>query len=358
MYGYNQYVPLNVEEILKRASEESIFKIVIQEDIVDINEDPGARYLAPYRDDTNPDCYFKKTNGVLRFIDFAKNIGRPGINCFEFIQKCYECSFTEALKIININLELGLGDNLGKAKKIIHEHGCVEEKNVNKVFKERVITFLPRQFNYKDKQFWSNYEISRENLMEDGVVPVDLYKSISRKGFPFSIRPIDICYAYTKFYDIEGNLLENKVKIYRPHASKDAKWFTNCNQNNIGSIETLDFNKERLVITKSYKDCRVLRNQGINSIWFQSESMIPNKEILLNICNQFSDIVIWFDNDNTGITNSRIICNYINLITNSSKCRFIILPPRLLKQGIKDPSDYLKNKGKEFLLNFLKRHNI
>ena len=27
MYGYNEYIPLSIEEILKRTSEEEIFKI-------------------------------------------------------------------------------------------------------------------------------------------------------------------------------------------------------------------------------------------------------------------------------------------------------------------------------------------
>ena len=55
MYGYREYVPLNTEEILKRVSQEDIFKIVIKENII---LDKGALYKAPYRIDNNGDCYF------------------------------------------------------------------------------------------------------------------------------------------------------------------------------------------------------------------------------------------------------------------------------------------------------------
>ena len=70
---------------------------------------------------------------------------------------------------------------------------------IKKIKRERTITYVPRQFNGKDKKFWSQYEISSKELIEDKVIPIDLYKSTSRKGKPFVIRPFDIMYAYTDF---------------------------------------------------------------------------------------------------------------------------------------------------------------
>lgn len=348
MYGYNEYIPLNVNEILKRVSEEEIFGIAIQEDIV---LDKGAKYLAPYRTDEIPECYFEKHNGVLRFVDFANGTGSPSLNCFQFIQKLHNVDFKKALEVINESLSLGLGDNLGKAKKISYEHNHVEEKNVKKVFKERVITILPRQYNYKDKQFWSKYEISSENLIEDNVIAVELYKSISKTGQHFSVRPTDICYAYTEFES-------GKSKIYRPYASKDAKWFTNCNQNNIGSVSHLPDRGKTLIISKSYKDSRVIRNQDIPSIWFQNEGQIPSRSVIKPILDRFESVVVWFDNDNTGITNSRVVVSYLNEVSGRDIARSIMLPPRLLPLGIKDPSDCIAIDGKGSLLKFLKNKKL
>ena len=40
-------------------------------------------------------------------------------------------------------------------------------------------------------------------------------------------------------------------------------------------------------ITKSYKDCRVLRNLGLNSIWLQNEVAIPSRNIFEDLCKRF-----------------------------------------------------------------------
>ncbi len=351
MYGYDKYAPLEDTEILKRATEEEIFGIVIQDEIV---EGRGFKYKAPYRTDNVGDCYFERYDGVLRFIDFASPYMFKSMDCFEFIKRTYNVGYFEALKIINEELGLGLGDNLGKVKNVIHECGNVEEKNVKKVIKERVITILPRQFNYKDKQFWSKYEITKQNLIDDGVIPIELYQSVSRKGKYFSIRPFDICYAYTEFEN-------NKKKIYRPNAAnKEAKWFTNCSQNDIGGIKHLPVKGDKLVITKSYKDYRVLKNMGIkNVIWFQNEGMIPSKKILKDLLKRFKEIIIWFDNDNAGISNGRIVVGYLKSLSNNNIVRSVILPPKLLQQfGIKDPSDYISDKGRDALLEFIIKHNL
>jgi hypothetical protein len=352
MYGYNQYVPLRLEEILSRCTERDIFQIVIQEDIV-LNK--GALYRAPYRNDENANCYFENYEGKLRFVDFART-GKPALTCFDMIKECFNCSFRESFSVINEKLSLGLGDNNGKAKEIIREHGVVEEKNVKKVFKKNIITYLPRQFNNKDKNFWSKYGITKKNLQDDKIIPIEIYRATSRTGKPFSVRPIDICYAYTEFQD-------NKVKLYRPHASKDAKWITSCNQNDVGSIIHLPVRVETLLISKAYKDCRVIRNQNIFSIWFQNEGQIPTKEVLIEILSKVDkEVIIWFDNDSTGLSTATFLVEHIKSVIEtlelSISVRKIFLPPRLLQENIKDASDLYDKKGEEALKEFLRDNNI
>lgn len=86
--------------------------------------------------------------------------------------------------VYNILLSIlisGKGNSPKRNKTIQKKNEVVE---VNKIKRERTITYLPRQFNDKDKKFWSQYEISSEELIEDKVIPIDLYKSTSRKGVP------------------------------------------------------------------------------------------------------------------------------------------------------------------------------
>ncbi len=356
MYGYNNYAPLDIEEILKRATEEEVFNIVIQEAII---RDKGAMYIAPYRNDNNPNCYFEEYNGKLTFVDFASSYTHKSMDCINFISACFNVSYAGALEVINEKLSLGLGDSLGKIKKTTYEHGYVEEKSSKDVFEKRTITYLPRNFSHKDKQFWIKYKITREQLIEDGVIPVDIYRFKAKSRKTITVRPLDICYAYTKFVDINGNPLEGKVKIYRPYAHKEAKWTTNCSQNDIGGLENLPLKGKLLLVAKSYKDYRVLKNMGTKVVvWFQNEGMMPKDKILLELTKRFDLICVWFDNDSTGITNSKVVSNYINKISESEKATPLFLPPILLTHKIKDPSDYLKVKGEDALLKFMVAHNL
>lgn len=347
MYGYSEYTPLTKEEVLRRVSEKDIFQALF--DNVDIVLDRERLYKAPYRNDIHADCWFEEHEGVLCFIDFAST-GKKSKTCFDVIMIMYGLSFAQSIQWCNEKFNLGLGNSSTKVKKIVVENDYIEEEKIIKSFKKRTITLLPRKFNYKDKQFWGKYEISSDNLKEDSVVAVEMYRAYSKKGKPFSVRPLDVCYAYTEFPD-------QRVKIYYPSGNKFNKWITNCNQDDVGSIKHLPKKGELLIISKSYKDCRVLRNLGLNSIWFQNEGMFPNMRIIKDLTKRFKHIVVWFDNDNAGITNSRIAVNYINSIS-PNKARSIMLPPKLLLENIKDPSDFFFHKGKIELTSFLKEKSI
>jgi hypothetical protein len=347
MYGYKEFIPLTAEEILKRVSEKDVFGIIIKKPI--IIDKTGATYVAPYRNDNNPDCYFDEYQGRIYFVDFADIDKRPK-NCMKFLMRSLSLDYKNILEYINEYFNLGLGNSTKVAKKIIVENSYNVE-DFSKVFKKkRTITYIPRQFNGKDNAFWRKYEISKQNLIDDGVIPIDLYKSTNRKGEPFTVRPLDIMYAYTDFN-------EGKIKIYAPRGNKLEKWFTNCNQDDIGSMKHLPDKGELLIISKSYKDCRVIRNQWLNSVWFQNEGMLPNLTIIKNLCKRFKTIVVWFDNDQAGLANGKVVVDYINSIV-PKKAKLIFLPPKLLQEKVKDPSDFIAVKGKQELIKFLQEKKL
>lgn len=345
MYGYKEYTPLTTDEILKRVTEEEIFSIVIKEEI---QLEKDSYYVAPYRNDNLPGCYFHRYNEILYFVDFADSENRQK-NCFSFISRCFNLDYNDTLEYVNNYFKLGLGSSENNVKSTLNIVKTIQKSELKPKI-NKFIQYLARPFNIKDKLFWSKYEISREQLIEDKVVPISLYRTVSNKGKIFSINPPDIMYAYTDFPD-------NKVKIYRPKGNKKEKWITNCNQNDVGSINNLPETGELLIISKSYKDCRVLRNQKLNCVWFQNEGMLPSQDILTMLCERFKQIIVWFDNDQAGITNGRIVTNYINSIV-PNKARLIFLPPILLQEKIKDPSDLISKKGKDELLLFLKEKKI
>lgn len=339
LYGYyevQQEEFITLEILLERISEEEIFSLFIEEPI-----DLDSRYKAPYREDKNGDCYFEYYNGFLMFVDFAYT--PHTMNCIGFIMQCLQCTYGEALDYVYKNL------NVEDKKPVVKQ----ERSEITYKAKIRnTIRYVSRDWNYSDYLYWfKNYNITRIQLNQDKVIPIIAYSSISKKtGEPYILYTNDLTYIYTDFED-------NKAKIYRPY-NKEYKWFTNCNQNDIGSINFLPSNGDLLIITKSYKDCRVIRNLGLNSIWLQNEGMLPSLELLENLCNRFKEIIVWFDNDSTGMAASKRLVDTLNSIV-KNKSRNIFLPPRiLLEDQIKDPSDLLQKKGIETLAQFIKSKNI
>ena len=323
------YPPLSLKEILNTIREEDIFNIVIKEEINLID-----KYIAPYREDNNPGCYFEEYNGRLYFIDWAdfQNVHK---DCFNFIGRCYNLDFLGTLKFITNYFKL---NRVGDLKRDIIK--TTKKSTVS----NKDILIAKRDFNSRDKSFWLPYGITRKQLEEDKVFPITAYSSVSKKGNEFVINCPDIAYAYT---DFKGN----RIKIYRP-TNSEYKWYTNCTQNDVGNYFNLPDKGDLLIITKSYKDYRVLRNLGLTAVWLQNEGQIPNQLILKDLINRFKEIIVWFDNDPTGLGSSQMINSLLNSIV-PNKSKTITLPPILLKQHIKDPSDFIKAFGRKQLEKFI-----
>ena len=344
MYGYYNNVNLEITEILEKVTEIEIFSIVIKEKINDI----GAKYLAPYRLDKTPSCYFKYYNNKLYFYDYTLMF-HNNIDCVGIIQKTFNLSYVDALKyIVNyFNLETTQIVTNNVAIKSVDKLNHVFIPYVFNKVSKRIITetqrtpilYIEKEFNNNDKNFWNKYEITKQNLINDKVYSISHYQLLTRSNEYVTIYSNNFMYCYSDFIN-EG------VKIYRPY-EKNNKWVTNCTKNDVGGINNLPYNGELLIITKSYKDYRVITNQGYNTIWFQNEGMIPNETIIRDLVNRFQNIIIWFDNDNAGITNGKVICEYIKSFqSNKNNIKLVHLPIELLEIKIKDASDFICKYGK------------
>ncbi len=317
MYGY-QELPnsINISDI----SEKEVFKLVFGE-YPELNK----YYVSPLREDTNPGCFFDYYNEKLYFFDYGTV--KVMYDCFDVLQLYHKLSFKEAVEYAYYNI------------KITKKHISVENKKTQTT-KKTVILIKPRNFNRKDLIYWNQYGITENQLTKDKVIPVELIKIIKKDGTNRIITPYKPSYAYTEF--------SPNVKIYSPFNFKQDKWISNCKKNDIGNISNLFLSKSnKLVITKSYKDCRVLRNYGVTSVWFQSEGVIPDNNILKTLLNSFDESVILYDNDNAGIlTSDKLIETFTNL---NYKSKNIFIP----NNWSKDISDlYKKDKSKvEYFIN-------
>lgn len=345
MYGYSNYVPLNKQEVLKRAGQDEIFEIALG------YKPKEYQYVtSPFReDDTHPGAYFEFYQGKLHFIDWADPM-RSHYDCFNAIEKvCKTKNFHQTLTLINKRLKLGLGTSYHSLKGESHKApDSVKKERPPKT--PRDIEFKTRMFNsVKDGNFWGKYNISRENLLEDNVFPIIWFKVYSKKlNKKVVIRPSTPAYAIN---------VNGRIKIYTPDAKGIGKWVTNCTENDIGSADALPDFGDKLVITKSYKDCRVLRNLGICSVWIQNEGMIPSADVLLPLISRFNEVFVLFDNDSTGLLAGDKIVSFINGYF-KDKSRKVYLPIELLRDNIKDPSDLVDKKDEEDLVEFLMKNEI
>lgn len=339
---YSDFTPLNKFEIFKRITQEEIYQLVT-------NYLPQAnKYVkSPLREDKLAGAYYEWVKGILYFKDFA-DPNRHIRDCFQVLMEIYNLNYNDCLKLIDEHFQLGIQE--GNPSPILYEFVDYSSKKNSGIYKSTSnlenndILTKTRKFSNYDKYYWfNNFGIEKKHLIEDDIFPLIWYKFYSRKKKQWLvIRPMDICYALEEFEGIYK-------KIYRP-LSNIAKWLTNCNENHIGNYFNLPLYGQKLIITKSYKDSRVIRNQGIrNVIWFQSETMFPQIDILTELCKRFNEIIIWYDNDDTGYLGSEKLMNIINSIFPDKAKRVFIEDKK-----IKDPSTLYQGKGVKELESFLK----
>lgn len=314
--------------VLERFSQEEIFGWCFK-DIISTDR----KYCSPLRDDRHPACYFKYSpNGVLWFCDWGSI--NSHYNCFQFYSLYFNIDYQFVYEHIWNNV-----DDCSMYSMLSIPNNAIKKKVHNG---KTIIEVLEKEWDENEIRFWQQYGITIEQLEQDCVKPLKAVM-ISNGEESYSFRVNKMAFEY--------QFQENRKKIYQPYNSK-GKWYTNCNANDVGNINNLHKNGYNLIITKSYKDCRVLRNLGWNTIWFQNEGMCPSANILEPLLNRFEKIHIFYDNDKAGIAAAEKIRNV--LLKYNNDVRTFHLPEKLFDKGVKDPSDFVKLFSYKQLNEFIK----
>ena len=324
MYTYGEIAPKTFSQVLDLYSQEDIFRIVFEE-----YPDYNKNYLSPFRADRNPNCFFDWYKGKLYFRDYA-DVQR---DCFMAVKDAFNLkSYAEVIRTIYE----------------YYQQNKPFDKVQFKEYREKCNDFHDiitqgRRFELRDNLFWKQYYITEQQLIDDSVYPISKYRFYAQKRKDWiTIVPYDIAYSISGF--------ERCKKIYRPKMKGKAKWLTNCSNNEIGNIQNVSRKEGYLIITKSYKDHRVIRNDGFsNTIWFQSESQFPNEELLFNTIGGYHKIIIFYDNDAAGIEGSAKLAMQIKGIYSSAKVVEVKSPFRFFK----DPASIVSNKSREELHTLL-----
>lgn len=339
MYGYEETIDVQPEHILQKISQLDIMSLCLGE-----KADLLGRYTSPCREDNSPGCRLEeRPDGSILFLDFGAGSGKTHRNCFRLVMDTYNVHYREALKLICNHFGLITDANSYepiKAKPKVNNSSIDTPYNT-------IIDFIPREINKKDKLFWSQFLIYPQHLIEDNTQMVGEITIDSSKGRR-SFKPFNQCYALD---------LKHHVKLYMPYNNPKYKWITNADENDIGNIWNLPSTGKEVIIQKSYKDHRVLRNVdfGLNVCWTQNEGCIPHPMILKDLTERFEVMTIFYDNDEAGRLAALKLRNVILGINPSAKVRFVYLPRRW---NHKDPGEFVKKEGKSDLQQVLQHIGI
>lgn len=305
------YVRLNKESILERITETDIFNKYFGEFKL------YTSYCNPLRKDDNPSSKFFVTDeGNILYHDFSTG---STCDCFGFIMKKYKISYWESLKKIKEDFNLDLSNQYVPAT-------IKKEVTLLKKKESPLIQVVERNWEQYDIDYWIQYGITTDILNKFNVIPVvRVYlnkKNIMRNT---SKNPI---YAFR---------IKDKLKIYRPLADKKNKWLGNIPQKYYHNLDNLDFVGDVCFITSSLKDLMCLYSLGYNNVISpQSESVTYPKHLIDTLKFSFNRVVIFYDNDTTGIECAKKMSEKYNL-------EFIYTP----EDTKKDISDYYKEYGKK-----------
>lgn len=308
-----QDAPITLDYILSKVTEYDIYARYIGQFKI------GFIYNSPFREDKNPSfgIFRSRKSGKLLFKDHGNG----------------ECG--DVIKFVE--LYTGLTNYNDILNRIVTDMSITNNTKLKSTkqyeSKDTVIGVVRQDWTDVDKQYWSQFGITKETLTKFNVFSIKYYLCDGIvKGIYKNENPM---YAY-KVYD--------HFKIYRPLADKYTKWRNNLTPYDIQGYEQLPKKGDLLIITKSLKDVMCLYEMGYTAISPSSESTFISDKALNQLKRRFKCILICFDRDVSGIKNMR----KISLKTGLNG--FLVHK----KWKAKDISDAVKLNGFEIIKNWLK----
>lgn len=285
--------------------------------------------------DKNPSCRIFYSGESLLYKDF----GNEGVvyNIIQYIQEKYKCTYQEALNIIIADFKIR--DITIPINRTLNKPLTVDESLL--FAPKSKIEIKTKPFNLIDYNYWIQYHITLELLHTYNVFACEkVYLHKADKTVIFNYSNTNPIYAYR--FCLDG---QYTYKIYFPLADKKFKWLFSGKHYDIEGYDQLDWLGDKIILTKSLKDCMVYRLCGYNAISLQGETNKLYENTVKKILSRFNEIIVNYDNDTEGIKGSKRLNQQYGF-----KYYFI--------DEYKDISDYCKAYGiiktKELIQNKLK----
>lgn len=333
-----------IEQLRREIGEEQIFTRYFGE------WDFGSGYNSVFRDDNRASTgFYENKKGHIIYNDLASG---DKYDFARFVMKAFKLNYYKAIN--KIAADFGL--KKGSVDKDIDKAVSTVQRLKKPLRKAIIINSIRYKREHID--YWAKYDISVAELKENGIYAVD---SFTINNFDeddklvksFTSTPNnELKFAYT--FSRDG---ETYIKIYTPY-SKDGKWCGNVPLNLAFGLDTLRHESDTLIITKSVKDCLVLRKFFPDVIGLQNESSSSiSEELLASLQEEYDNIIIWFDFDRAGIKaynfykrkygfkGAWTVCNGSNVWQNLMHVK---------RYKIKDPSDFVDRYGINIFGQYLK----
>lgn len=317
---------LSTKEVFKRISDSDIYQYYLGRIV------PGRCIKSPFHVDEYPSFYISNKNGNYKHCDLAdsKYFG----DCFDLVQQLFGLnSLMEALEKVDLDFGLGIGNVPKKDYKRVVQ-------NFSKLPPKPPVILEPifRSFTLRELEWWNRLLQSKDDLVKENIYAIEtLYKN----GRLVEIKKHEMAFAY-HFPEI------NKWKIYFPERSKqEGKWLSNMPTSIVEGKEQLIGGKKG-IIQKSRKDRMVCQKLFPYVCSVQNETRSAFVDEFRDFLDfNLEEVFIFFDSDEAGKKNSR-------LITETFNYKHLNTPDHLLQHGIKDISGWVYHSGYEQAEKFLK----
>lgn len=352
---------LTVENVLSRVNELEIFRHFIGKEFI-----VGKTLLSPLRQESRPSFGVYPTPHAKYKFHFKDYNGAFG-NVFTLVCELHkrEFSLLFALYVINKEMNLNLNDLIivqtlkregnnvissdSTSAKIVKYSEYISFASIKAEVEFRIKTREPQKY---DEIFWWDGKISYKTLLFYNVhfTQEVWYRKNQELWMKIWVNsPSNQIYSYY-FPD------SFHFKHYRPLEKENIygdkwKWLSNCNVNDVQGYSQLPKRGNVLIITKSLKDVMTLYELGFNAISFNAEGVNIPLEIFHQLQERFTEIICYYDNDETGKKNSYKITKEYGL----QNIRHFNNPDHLKE---KDAFDYVKSYGQKVFLGQLALKNI
>jgi hypothetical protein len=265
---------VTIDDILSKISQEELWTKYLGFQV-----QPKKLFLSPIREETDPSAnlYYSNSGDLL-----LKDFRHKAMNIWTFVQFKYGLSFKDALFKIYNDLNL-------KTSPVIYTPTAQKTLRSYTDLKIKVIEWEDRHLEY-----WQKYHISKETLQLYRVVPIaamwinDNYVNL-RSQLAFSFE-----------FDL------GRRKIYCPY-SANFKFISNVPGDCYSGFDQLPWIGDVVLLTKSHKDVMAYHELGYPAISAQGEAHKIPYEFIQLLRKRFKNIIVNYDNDQTGIDSAEIL---------------------------------------------------